>query len=226
MTTGHTARDKQGRRPRIVLPDPPEHKPGEMTSFDHLARNGNVHHLIHHFGNPDTTVIVGERYLLSAPGAPRREWRIPDLLIAFNADPQLYRANNAYVISEQDKPPDFVMEIASRGTGRRDATAKREDYQALGIPEYWRFDETGNHHGTRLAGDQLVDGEYRAFPIETLAEGVLQGYSPALDLYIRWDHAELKWYDPATGEHIPTFEQMQARVRELEAELARRNREA
>ena len=225
MTTRNTAQDKQGSRPRIMLPDPPKHRPGEMTSFDHLARNGNVHHLIHHFGNPDATIIVGERYLLQAPGVPRREWRIPDLLIAFNAYPQVYRDNNAYIISEQGKPPDFVMEVASRGTGRRDATAKREDYLAMGIPEYWRFDETGNYHGTRLAGDLLEDGQYRPIPIESLADGVLQGYSPVLGLYIRWEQAELRWYDPATGRHIPTFEQMQARVSELEAELARRNSE-
>lgn len=226
MTTRDTAKERQGNRPPIMLPDPPKHKPGEMTSFDHLARNGNVHHLVHHLGNPETTIVVGERYLLSAPGVPRTEWRIPDMLIAFNADPQLYRQNNACIVSEQGKPPDFVMEAASRGTGRRDATAKREDYLAMGIPEYWRFDETGNYHGARLGGDQLVEGEYRPFPIETLADDVLQGYSPALNLYIRWDHADLRWIDPATGKHIPTFEQMQARVRELEAELARRNGQA
>ena len=233
MTTRDIAKDKQGRRPRVVLPDPPKHKPGEMTSFDHLAKSGNVHHLTHHFGNPDSTIVVGERYLLSAPGVPRTEWRIPDLLIAFDADPLLYRANNAYVISEQGKPPDFVLEVASRGTGRRDATSKREDYLAMDIPEYWRFDETGNYHGARLGGDRLVDGIYLPFPIETLAEDVVQGYSPTLDLYLRWERGELKWIDPATGEHIPTFESAtsraaaaESRVRELEAELARRNRQA
>ena len=232
MTTRHPDKTRQERRQPVFIPDPPKHKPGEMTSFDHIALNGNVHHLIHHLGNPETTIVKGERYLLSAPGVPRRERRIPDLLIAFDADPAFYKQNNAYVISEQGKPPDFVMEVASRGTGRRDATAKREDYLAMGIPEYWRFDETGNYHGTRLGGDLLVDGEYREIPIETLAEGVLQGYSPALNLYIRWEHAELKWFDPATGQHILTFEaerearlDAEARIRELEMELARRERE-
>ncbi len=39
-------------------------------------------------------------------------------------------------------------------TGRVDVEAKRDGYAALGIPEYWRFDETGRRHGTRLAGDR------------------------------------------------------------------------
>ena len=51
----------------------------------------------------------------------------------------------------------------------------RDDYVALGIPEYWRFDETGRSHGVRLSGDRLVDGVYRPIEIEALAADVLQG---------------------------------------------------
>ena len=66
----------------------------------------------------------------------------PDLLIAMGADPETYRENNGYIISEQGKPPDFALEIASRSTGRQDVVEKRMTYADLGIPEYWRFDET------------------------------------------------------------------------------------
>ena len=113
---------------------------------------------------------------------------------------------------------------------------KRPAYAGLGIPEYWRFDETGKFHGTRLAGDRLVDGGYEAVPIETVGEGVLQGFSSVLNLLIRLDHGQLGWHDPETGKHIATFEQeraradserearmvAEARVRELEAELEKR----
>ena len=115
------------------------------------------------------------------------------------------------------------MEIASPSTGRIDATTKRNDYAALGIPEYWRFDETGESHGTRLAGDRLVDGRYQPVAIDELADDVLQGFSPALNLALRWERGELVWHDPATGERIATFEderaarlRAEARVRELE----------
>ena len=88
----------------------------------------------------------------------------PDLLIAFNVEPETYRENNGYIISEQGKPPDFVLEIASRSTGQHDVVDKRPAYAGLGIPEYWRFDETGEFQGTRLAGDRLVDGRYEPVP--------------------------------------------------------------
>ncbi len=230
MTTKHTAKTEQARRRPVFIPDPPKHKLGEMTSYDHISATGNAHYLIQYFGNPETTVVKGERYLQAAPRVHPSERRIPDLLIAFDADPVLYKANNAYIISEQGKPPDFVLEVASRGTWRRDRYAKREDYLAMGIPEYWRFDETGEYYGERLAGDLLVEGEYRPVAIETLEEGVLQGYSHALDLNIRWERGELRWHDPATGRHIATFEserqgrlRAETRVRELEERLRQRD---
>ena len=129
------------------------------------------------------------------------------------------------------------MEIASPSTGRIDATTKRNDYAGLGIPEYWRFDETGESHGARLAGDRLVDGQYQSIEIDELAEDVLQGFSEVLNLYLRWERGELVWHDPATGERIATFEderaariaaetradQAEARVRELEERLGGQN---
>ena len=56
-----------------------------------------------------------------------------------------------------------------------------------------------------------------------------------LNLLIQWEHGQLGWQDPETGEHIATFAQervraesaetraeaAEARVRELEAELER-----
>ena len=107
------------------------------------------------------------------------------MLVSFNANRALYRQDNGYIISRQGKPPDLVMEIASRRTGRTDVLDKPARYAALGIPEYWRFDETGEFHGARLAGDRLVQGRYEPIPIEEIEDGVLQGYSAALDLFVR-----------------------------------------
>ena len=215
-----------------------------MTSVQHLGENGNLHHLRQYFGNPDNTIVSGERYIVPEPGTPPSQRIYPDMLISFNADPARYRQDNSYVISRQGKPPDLVMEIASRRTGEIDVEDKPARYAALGIPEYWRFDETGDFHGTKLAADQLVDGTYQTIPIEELDRDILQAYSAVLGLMIRWDHGQLRWNDPQTGQEIPTFEGERARanaaeearaqaeegrlaaetrVHELEAELARRS---
>ena len=233
-------------RTLLPLPDPPEREPDDMTSFQHLAKTGNVYLLTNYLGNPDTTIVSGERFIVPEPGTPVSQRIYPDMFVSFNANPALYNQDNSYVISRQGKPPDLVMEIASGRTGRNDVENKPARYAALGIPEYWRFDHTGNFHGTRLAGDRLAEGRYEPIAIEELEEGVLQGYSAVLGLLIRWEHGELQWHEPETGEHIPTFEQeregrlaaeqaqaqaeegrlaAEARVRELEAELAQRDEE-
>ena len=131
--------------------------------------------------------------------------------VSFNADPAMYRQDNSYVISRQGKPPDLVMEIATERTGRNDVEDKPGRYAALGIPEYWRFDESGDFHGAKLAGDRLVQGRYEPIPIEEVEEGIFQGYRAALGLFIRWEHGQLRWHDPETGQEIPTFEQERVR---------------
>ena len=122
--------------------------------------------------------------------------KYPDLLVAFSVDPAAYRETNGYVISEQGKPPDLVLEIASQATGRSDVGEKREFYQRLLIPEYWRFDATGEFHVARLAGDRLVNGRYEPIDIAELAAEVLQGHSEALNVNWRWEHGRLGCHDP------------------------------
>ena len=190
------------------FPDPPRH-PDEMNSFRHLARTGRAHDLDWHFGDPATTVIDGEVYVSPGPLSQVKGLRAPDLLIAFDADPEACARHNAYVISEQGKPPDFVLEVGSPSTGRIDVRDKPGDYAALGIPEYWRFDETGVSHGTRLAGDRLAGDRYEPIAILELPDGSLEGYSEVLGLNLRWERGQLLWYDPETDTAIMSLAEMQ-----------------
>ena len=48
------------------------------------------------------------------------------------------------------------MEIAAHSTGREDTRNKRAWYAGLGVPEYWWFDQIGELHGSKFAGDPLV----------------------------------------------------------------------
>ena len=236
MTTPDTlAKTSRVQRP-YVFPDPPEDPEDKMTNHHQMAATGNAHYLAVHLGNPETTLVAGEHYLALAPTRSLAGVRYPDLLVAFGADPAAYFASNAYVISEQGKPPDFVLEIASRSSGQEDIGPKREAYAALLIPEYWRFDETGRFHRVKLAGDRLVDGQYAPIPVDQLDDGSWQGYSAALNLNLRWEPSAfppyregparglprglLGWYDPATGRRIVTLEDERARADAAEAELA------
>ena len=218
---------------RYRLPEPPEREPDEVTSFDFVYEDGAPLHLKRHFGRPETTLVKADRWIAAQPGS--RPLLLPDLLIAFDVDPQLYYEQRGYVISDQGKPPDFVLEVASPSTAERDVVFKRVEYARLGIPEYWRFDHTGEWHGARLAGDRLVGGQYQAILIVERSPDVLEGLSEAIGLRLRWRDGELEWIDPATDQPIPSFDDererylaerearlaAEARVRELERELRR-----
>ena len=92
-------------------------------------------------------------------------------------------------------------------TANTDTGEKREYYASMNIPEYWRFDETGQFHGQRLAGDRLVGDYYVPIAIEEAEPGLLEGYSEVLNLKIRWERGRLLWLDPATNAPIPRLPQ-------------------
>ena len=235
MTSAKAPAARPKPRGWFRFPDPPEIPDEKMTAFDHLTINGNAYLLAQHLGNPETTLVAGEHYLSLRFTRSLAGVRYPDLLVAFGVDPEAYRGTNAYVIAEQGKPPDFVLEIASPSTRSVDYGPKREEYAGLGILEYWRFDGTAQGRRLRLAGDRLEGEEYRPIDMEEPEEGVAQGYSAVLDLYLRWEQGQLVWIDPATNRPIATLDSeraradseraarlaAEARARELEAELRR-----
>ena len=118
----------------LPLPDPPEREPDDMTSFRNLTKTGNVYLLTNHLGNPGTTIVDGERFIIPEPGTPSGQRIYPDMLVSFNADPTLYDQDNGYVISRQGKPPDLVLEIASRETGRNRRRNKPAGIRRPGHP--------------------------------------------------------------------------------------------
>ena len=239
MTTPKASAKTSPAPGRFRFPDPPDHRPEDrpdkMTNFKRMSRTSNVYLLAEYLGNPETTLVAGEQYLSSEFTRNLAEVRYPDLLVAFGVDPAAYDDSNAYVIAEQGKPSDFVLEVASPSTWREDVGPKQADYAAIGVGEYWRFDETGRYGG-RLYGARLVDGEYVAIEIAELPDGSLQGYSPALGLYLRWEgsglapyrsgpaggleRGELAFHDPATGRRIATLADERARAAVAEAELS------
>ena len=221
--------------PDFRLPDIPEKHPDDMTSYDSLHQYGAAANLIQRLGHPETTIVSADHYIVPGPAYVAGESRYPDLVVAFDADPAGYEARNGYVVSEQGKPPDFILEVASRRTASDDLAGKMDYYERLGVGELWLYDSEGEFYRFILRGYRLVNGKYEAIAIDEIAPGVFQGHSVALNLDLRAGSRYLGWHDPATGEHIPTLssetaraeaeaaraDEQAARVRELEAELDR-----
>ena len=206
----------------IKFPDAP---PEEMTAYFTVNMPGYPPSLLTHFSNPESTVILSEIAAGLFAREDREGIRFPDLLIAFNARPEAIIPRNGYLIPEQGKPPDFVLEVASESTGRRDETIKREDYARMGVLEYWRFDPSGGtFHSTHLAGDRLAGEAYEPVPIYRADETHLWGRSEALGLSLCWEEGQLRFWDPVGQQYLHTFmDERNARLAERDARLAERD---
>jgi Uma2 family endonuclease len=214
--------------PPVELPDPP--RAPDMQQHTHIANATLI--LLAHFASRPGTLVNGAGFLCYDTRS-HDGWLVPDCVVTFDVDPDAITERNGYVISEVGKPPDFVLEVASRRTGQADYTRKRFGYASYGVGEYWRFDHTGGqYHDVPLAGDRLVDGEYEPIPLADDRPGkmfgMLSGYSETLDLYLCWDDGNLRFYDPKTDEFLMNREELQSalteaqeRIRQLEAELGR-----
>ncbi len=233
MTTKRTAATQ-----KPVAKQFPERIPRqEMQNSVYLDLPGYQTGLYLHFGGEDTTLVISE----AALGWNLRQGEgilYPDLMIAFNVDRAAAIAAQGIAIDDVGKPPEFVMEIASKRTAKNDYTRKRRAYARYGVPEYWRFDPTGDRrYPEPLAGDRLVGREYQPIATEEIGEGLFRGHSDVLNLDICWEHGQLRWYDPAARAYILTHSDeragriaakaeaalAQARVRELEEEVRRRS---
>ncbi len=190
-----------------------------------------------HYGGADTTLVISEAAL--GWNLSQREGILyPDLMIAFNVDRAEVIRVQGIAIDDVGKPPEFVLEIASRRTEENDFTDKVEAYARYGVPEYWRFDPTGgSHYPAPLAGDRLIEGEYQEIPVERTGQDLYRGYSSVLNLDVCWERGELRWFDPVSHAYVLTHNDeragriaaeaqaaaAQARVQELEDELRRRS---
>ena len=184
------------------VPDPPPKEPDmqqDISLFDFRSM------LEAHLGDRDGVLIAGGGYLRNDP-RDESEIFAPDCVVAFGVDARAVVSRNGYVIQHAGKPPDFVLEVASLSTGRRDYTVKREGYAGYGVREYWRFDYTGGrYHDAALAGDVLTGEEYTPVPINRDPNGLLWGRSEVLGLDLCWDEGVLRLRDPETGRFLPTL---------------------
>ena len=147
----------------------------------------------------------------------------PDLMVAFGVPDRLRRN---YVVWEERKAPDFVLEILSPSTKEKDIAEKPTLYRRMGVREYFQFDPDRRTE-PRLAGWRFDAGRARALPLVPVAatRGI---YSEALRLHLchtrpwplvrhRHETGRLRWHDPATD----TFLETSAEVERGRAEAKR-----
>ncbi len=142
----------------------------------------------------------------------------PDVYAVFGAAGNHPR--DSWLVWREGKAPDFVMEIASQSTWRRDVAQKLDIYAEMGVSEYWRFDPTGRFFTPPLVGEVLTDTGYQQLPVVADEAGILRGYSAVfeLDICVR-PGLDLRLFDPATGQWLLTHQESESGRQAAEAAL-------
>ena len=207
---------------RRILPEGfecpvPEYLREDMRQAEPIAESDQI--LRAHFAHESHTLVDSGGFVFYDPNDLRRRRVRPDMYIVFGVDTESIRERDGYVIDEAGKPPDFALEVASISTRRRDMGPKRVLFADIGIGEYWRFDPTGGrHYGYPLAGDLLVDGTYQPIELTREEDGMLWGYSQALDLCLCAQGPRLMYYDRKTGQYLHNIAEETAAHRRTAAE--------
>ena len=172
----------------------------------------------------DDVYVGSNNFLYYERGNPRAVVA-PDVYVVLGAP--AYPPRDTYMLWNEPKGPDFVLEVTSASTRRNDERRKRDVYAALGVREYFLYDPRAEYLAPPLQGFRLHDGEYRRAPAVTvLSNREVAVASEVLGLELRDDREArmVRLHDRAAGEDLPTYEEAD-RVRE-EAAAARRAAEA
>ncbi len=174
--------------------------------------------------HPEGGYVGGNMFVyFSLAQIRRQDFRGPDVFVALGV-PKGER--KSWVVWEEGKSPDVVIELLSEKTADRDKNEKKRIYQnQLRVTEYYWFDP---FHPEDRAGFELRHGNYE--PLQTDDQGRL--FSERLGLaLVRWkgdyegvDATWLRWATPQ-GELLPTAGEALAaeiqRAEAAEAEVAR-----
>ena len=172
-------------------------------------------------------VYVGSNNFLYYERGNPRAVVAPDVYVVVGAPAYL---RDTYLLWNEPKGPDFVLEVTSASTRRADERRKRDVYASLGVSEYFLYDPRAEYLTPPLQGYRLKEGTYRPLPAVTvLSNRGVAVASEVVGLELR-DEREARMVllrDPATGEDLLSYrEEATARRREAEARRAAEARSA
>jgi len=171
-----------------------------------------------HFAADPRVYVSGDLLLFYEEGNKNKHVA-PDVFVVRDVPklpPRLY-----YLLWEEGKAPDFIIEVTSKTTSKEDRRKKWVIYRdELKVPEYFLFDPFEEYLKPSMQGYRLVEGEYELIdPVAGRLPSVVLG------LHLERCGTQLRLFEPASGRWLPTPRERIATA-EAEAERLRQELEA
>ena len=182
------------------------------TDFQRQVMMYAIEALKIHFREREDVYVSGDLFMYYEEGN-RAAAVAPDVFVVFGVPRHMRRT---YLLWQEGRAPDFVMEVTSDSTREDDQGRKRELYARLGVSEYWQYDPTGDYLAPPLQGFVLSGSLYGApLPLERVGN-VWSAASAVLGLNLRLDAGVLRFHDPLTDAYLLSHEETADRLRESE----------
>lgn len=190
-------------------------RPMAETDWHRILMTALIEALQARYAKNKMVYVSGNLLLFYEPGNKRKHVA-PDVFVVKGVKKHP-RPN--FLVWEEGKAPDVVIELTSKTTRAEDQKKKFNLYQdVLRVKEYFLFDPFGDYLKPPLQGYRLVRAKYKPIP-------ALQTRLPSqvLDLHLERDGKELRLYDPSADQWLPTPAESLATATQahLEAENAR-----
>lgn len=158
-----------------------------------------VEALTSHFQDHPQVYISGNLFIYYEQGNPKAVVA-PDVFVVFGVEKKKRPSYKLW--QENNKVPDFVIEVTSKSTASEDCGTKRGLYAYLGVKEYFQYDPTSEYLQPPLQGFRLIEGNYLQIPSQT-EDGKLSVFSQVLGLELQlYDDGEMRFYNPNTGKKL------------------------
>jgi Uma2 family endonuclease len=187
-------------------------KPMAETDWHRILMTLLIEMLSEHFAQQRKVYVSGNLLLFYEEGN-RRQHVSPDVFVVRGVEKRL-RPN--YLVWQEGRAPQVVIELTSSSTRREDLTTKMALYRdTLQVREYFLFDPYGDYLDPPLQGYRLRQGQYR--PIRPAA-GRLP--SQVLGLHLERDGESVHLWNPATGGRLLSNQDLRRRAEQMVQEQA------
>jgi Uma2 family endonuclease len=160
-------------------------------------------------------VYVASDLLVYYEAGQPTKFIVPDDFVVLDCQPHRRRIFKTW---EEQRVPNVVFEVTSRGTSSEDIITKPVIYERMGVKEYFLYDPTAEYLKPALQGYRSVDGTMTV--IEPL-DGKLQCETLGIELYL--DGTQLVMRDSDT--QLPLLTEAESERNEKEVERTQREAE-
>ena len=200
--------DKNGRK-EIFYPES-DGKPMGETAFHVNSIMFLYQALKAFFHRQENVVVIADMMFYYEKGNPAKVMA-PDVMIVKGVKNYPRRTFKLW----EEKVPDVIFEISSRGTWKEDLQKKYQLYQSFGVKEYYVFDPEYDY----LKDEPLIAYHLKGTVFEEMRVKRGRILSPSLGLEIVDNGETLRLFDPETKKYLPTMEEVGSKIQEMDTKM-------